>query len=242
MITEFAEYPTKDVFNQNLRTFSPFVVRRAQTLNPHLLVLLANCEEVVDVSCINKASGISEYKGNLTDREILYMVLQKFVEGFLARRERREHWLFDANLELYLSQLQIFSGDKKTSVSSSLSALMSKIDIPELLASESLSQVNLWMNIDPSISALHYDGNHNLLAVLCGSKSITLVSPIYTALLCPGAAYSSTEANHAKFPIETEAYFKQHNIPVQSIELHEGDVLFIPEGIDALTIRAFFPP
>lgn len=230
MITDFAEYPTKDVFNQNMRTFSPFVVRRAQRLNPQLVVLLENCEEVVDVSCIDKASGISEYKGNLTDREILYMELQKFVEGFLARRERREHWLFDTDLNLYLSQLQIFSGDEKITVPGSLSALMSKIEIPELLTTESLSQVNLWMNIDPSVSALHYDGNHNLLAVLCGCKSVTLVSPMYTALLCPGAAYSSTEANHANIPIETEMYLKQENIPVQTIELREGDVLFIPEG------------
>ena len=90
------------------------------------------------------------------------------------------------------------------------------------------------MNIDPSISALHYDGNHNLLVVLSGTKTVTLVSPAYTNLLNPGAAYSTTAANHANCPGDTETYFGEHNIPVVIVEVNEGDAVFIPEGIEIL--------
>jgi hypothetical protein len=121
-------YPSKEVFNAHLHSFSPFVVRQVESLNPTLIAKLAQSDAIVDISCVEKkTSGIPEFKGNLTDREILYMELQKFVGGYIARREGEDHWLFDAELSFYLSQLQIYSGDGKQTIPQSVGSLLSYI-------------------------------------------------------------------------------------------------------------------
>ena len=114
-IDEFRQlYPSKETFNLHLLSFSPFVVRQAEILNPLLMTELAQIDAVVDVSCVDKkADGTPEFKGNITEREILYMELQKFVGGYVARRDSKDHWLFDADLSFYLSQLQVYPGNKE---------------------------------------------------------------------------------------------------------------------------------
>lgn len=83
------------------------------------------------------------------------------------------------------------------------------------------------MNVDTSVSALHYDGFHNILHVDQGSKHVTLISPKYTEFLDPGASYSSSTANHSK---SSSLSSSSSSFLALQCTLYAGDAVFIPEG------------
>jgi hypothetical protein len=225
-------YPDEEQFLLHVNTFCPFISRKVEQLDENLLTQLSLCTDLVDISCIDKFSETLEFKGNVTSRDLLYLELNKFVAAFMARKQGASHWLNETNLNLYLSQLMIYSADKEASIPVGIRSLMSAISTPRVLSKEKCVQINLWLNVDASISSLHYDGNNNLLVVLSGTKTVCLISPRHTSLLNPGPAYSAAEANHAGIPpdMDTEHYLREKGIPMHVVCVEAGDALFIPEG------------
>lgn len=97
-----------------------------------------------------------------------------------------------------------------------LKVLTDDIKQPEFI--DRLDEINLWMNIIPTVSSYHYDSYHGFLCLISGSKKLRLISP-------------------GKF-IHSESLFKEcYNHPLKhldyftyEIELKRGDMLYIPEG------------
>ena len=97
-----------------------------------------------------------------------------------------------------------------------------------------VDQVNLWMNIGPTISSLHYDNYNNVLVVMNGTKHVHLISPEGTSKLKPFAA-TSISANHAHISHVADLLDagQLSATEVMTVTLHEGDALFIPEGTNS---------
>lgn len=101
---------------------------------------------------------------------------------------------------------------------------------------EEIVAVNLWVGGRPTATTLHYDSNHNLLAVLRGAKQVQLFPPSATPGLEAGPVYS-TSANHSRIPVPAQRgdLFRLPRLgetpcPPWVARVEEGDVLFIPEG------------
>ena len=74
------------------------------------------------------------------------------------------------------------------------------------------------MNVKPVVSEYHYDSYQNLLCVIEGTKTVSLIPPSSLIKSCK---------------LETEAYnhaVNRDQKPVFRIVLNKGQVLFIPEG------------
>jgi len=157
------------------------------------------------------------------------MKLKSYLEGFLAHQKGERHWVMDVpGLNLYLSQL---------SVQAVLSGRSWEDHWPPPLRCCDVHEANIWANINPVSSSLHYDGNHNLLYVHSGSKDVLLVSPALTARLQPVGAHTSTP-NHSNIS-RTQLLAQLQQLPhsdslgsksAYRVELGAGDCLFIPEG------------
>jgi hypothetical protein len=129
-------------------------------------------DDLVDVSCVDEDINDNTnniYSGNPTVREKVDMKLSSFAEGFLATERGEQHWLNETKLRFYLSQCSVFCSNPAVEPAQ-LPALTSLIKTPSFLESSSSSSsssssetkikaVNLWMNISPSYSTLHYDAN-----------------------------------------------------------------------------------
>lgn len=229
------EYPsnalTSEHLNKHIHSFEPCVIRGDSNGSPMVDVTneeFTRCNEVVDVSCLPSNSDC-EFKGSISDRKLLLLELKEYCEAFIARRKMND-------LKLYLSQLCLYSSDANEN-SSPLSSAMRRIYatiqhrtvpfIDFIMNSYEVDQTNLWMNIDASTSALHYDGFHNILYVDQGSKHITLISPKYTEILYPGSSHSLSTANHSS--VASSSISSLSEISLTSI-LQPGDAVFIPEG------------
>ena len=96
----------------------------------------------------------------------------------------------------------------------------------------SVSQINLWMNIDSSRTCLHYDQYNNILAVTRGKKVVSLISPQYTSATRAAYQISSGGANHSSASSAEELVANGHLLPHEVLVyvLEAGDTLFIPEG------------
>lgn len=203
---------------------------------------------------IDSASRVQELKGNPTEREYVQLSLAAFTESFVCANNRlhqqrtspadhcssinNHHWLDDTGLNLYLSQAPIYFGQCSGEKHSAhvIEGIMEQVPIPAVLkhidSNCELYQVNLWMNRDEIISSLHLDGNHNILVVHQGSKSVTLVAPDCYAhhpkctYLNPAYATSTHHSTIAYDDIDVVFPRKA----VFHIDLQAGDALFIPEG------------
>ena len=225
------EYPPNalsfDELNKHIHSFQPFVAKGGVVRSPLVDVgmdLFTQCHEVVDVSCLPSDTEC-EFKGSVSDRQLLLMELREYTGAFITRSRMHD-------FKLYLSQHCLYSSD--TNTTSSSSSLMRKIYdairhrdvhvVDFLMKSQDIQQVNLWMNMDTSVSALHYDSFHNILYVDQGSKRVTLVSPEHSQFLSPGASYSSSAGNHSTCASNSLIDFSL------TCTLQAGDSLFIPEG------------
>ena len=128
-----------------------------------------------------------------------------FVE-LVARWERNGngegHFTNDMGLGFYLAQTPIVDNSNAVASSNSSSSggggggsaaaapaaaplahLQNDIDTPELLQQLPgfrLWQTNLWLGTGPSVSATHFDSNHNLLCMIKGCKTVTLYPPYHS--------------------------------------------------------------
>lgn len=177
--------------------------------------------------------------------------LGSYLQGFEACQRGEKHWIMEIpEIDLYLSQLTVLSSSVAAASSTSGLLLLTQRDLPPLLCpqdsqeGEEVHEANVWANINPVSSSLHYDGNHNLLYVSSGCKVVLLVSPRHTALLRPSAAHASTP-NHSALSRDQLVHIlpclqqqkNQHQeegcrtIDAFQVTVHAGDCLFIPEGI-----------
>jgi len=174
-VSVYSSWPGQEDFNKHVSAFLPFVSRGVGKLDLDISHLV-DSEDVVDVSCLDASLGpAAEFRGSADQRELIYMELRKFTDAFVSRQRGDTHWLHDCSLKLFLSQQILFSNEGKF-VPESMRDIMSKITLPQCLKSQEISQVNLWINIDQSVSSLHFDGNHNILLVQSGSKLLSLVA------------------------------------------------------------------
>jgi len=89
---------------------------------------------------------------------------------------------------------------------------------------------NLWACHRQATTNAHYDGRHNILAVLRGAKTITLWSPADTLRLRP-ASIASLASHHMASPDATPTGLLDSRLhKFAPVTLQAGDALFIPEG------------
>ena len=129
-ITEFNNLSDDSKLIDCFNRFIPFVFRKINNQSLNLDILL-NCDAVVDISCVNEeeSSNQIEFKGNSKDRDLIYLEIKKFYEGFLFRRNGKSHWLDSTKIKLYLSQQVIYSCDKSLSIPKELGNLQKKLYI-----------------------------------------------------------------------------------------------------------------
>ncbi|CAM6125523.1 unnamed protein product [Calypogeia fissa] len=141
-----------------------------------------------------------------------------------------EHRALDGHL--YLAQVPIFS--KEAVQETTLSPLMQDIEMPRLLETDRVSDINLWMSMTDSRSSTHYDPYQNLLCVVAGEKKVTLWPPSAAPFLYPlpinGEASNHSGVDFVQPDYKAHPLFHKALSVAQLITLHPGDALFIPEG------------
>lgn len=116
--------------------------------------------------------------------------------------------------------------------------LAGDIDVPAYCLSEAtapdggLKSTNAWFGPAGTVTPLHFDPDHNLLAQAVGRKLVRLYAPSESASLHPveddparanAARVDVDRPDHAAFPLFATA-------PFQEVTLHPGDALYIPPG------------
>ena len=132
-----------------------------------------------------------------------------------------------------------------TSAAEPLAKLASWIRAPSFLFPSKKVQVreiNLWYAPCETRTNTHYDGNHNILIVLKGTKTIELCppgvikgSPIHSAHANHPALWRSDELGwNVTIPpsFETELHAMRHNYKPKAVvvSISAGEAIFIPEG------------
>ena len=189
---------------------------------------------------------------------------------------------FDSEtMRLYIAQELIYSSDEEprrsvivtskgavidgtscTQPREPLASLLPWVRLPSaLFPSEdtTITQINLWYSPDVSRTNMHYDGHHNILIALRGSKTVEILppnaltgSPIHSNHANhPAILRSSTVGGPIKFHdlennLDSMKYMFKADAIVATIS--RGEAIFIPEGwwhrvestADCLAINVWF--
>ncbi|KAF5840817.1 Clavaminate synthase-like protein [Dunaliella salina] len=161
------------------------------------------------------------------------MTLSDFIAKHVAHKEGREHTHAsergqDAKRRGYLAQHPLFD---------QVPALAADVQTPEYCAlSEDeegggLQAVNAWFGPAGTVTPLHTDPYHNLLAQVVGRKYVRLYAPSHTDALYPfqeGLTTNTSQVDldtpdHERFPLSSK-------LPHVDCLLEPGQMLFIPKG------------
>jgi hypothetical protein len=219
----FQPFHAKNIFYE-FPSYSLQELLEAARTRHHLTIEQDTMTLQADILCTSIGN---EFSGEESKLEFISLNLLQFLEGFHASQHDLPHWLKSlTDIQLYLSQLSL------TTFYSLLH--LSSPPIPSLIpghsTGSSLPDGNIWMNINPVRSSLHYDGNHNILIVCQGWKEVTLISPEYSSLLSDHPI-SSVACNHSNLSREKmEETIRLNHLPSMKFRLEEGEALFIPEG------------
>lgn len=231
MYEKYFGWPDREDFERHLDTFQPF-----STAQTHLYKFpkpedLSELPFEVDV-CTTEKDRENLYFGDVIRQDHLRMKLSSFCEGFSATERGDCHWIQSTGLNMYLSQATLFSTN--STIAPVQIRLQEEVEQPLPFARSglSVSQINLWMNIDSSRTCLHYDQYNNILAVTRGKKVVSLISPQYTSATRAAYQISSGGANHSSASSAEELVANGHLLPHEVLVyvLEAGDTLFIPEG------------
>ncbi|KAK4799454.1 hypothetical protein SAY86_024819 [Trapa natans] len=134
--------------------------------------------------------------------------------------------------QTYLAQVSIMNAENKGQ--SQLQILIEDIHVPSILGKRKVSSINLWLNCSKARSSTHYDPHHNLLCIVSGRKQVVLWPPSTSHMLYPMPLYGEA-SNHSSVALDCpnfSVYPRAKNMMEysQTVMLHAGDVLFIPEG------------
>lgn len=206
-----------------------------------ILNALQSATTLVEVSC---ASDNESFSGHPARREKVDLKTRDFAAAWASHQNNEDHWVLHTELCLYLSQCCIFcrSDPKLCELHDANIVQASEDHFHNLCGDVKVDQINLWMNIQQSQSTLHYDANHNLLVLLEGSKTVTLLSPSCTKYLSPASA-ADEHPNHSTLTTNevdalaadiikarTELASKFAGCVCYVVTIYKGDALFIPEG------------
>lgn len=197
------------------------------------------------------------FHGDVERQEKMSFKFGSFCDAFLDVQNRsmntnetaQPHWIQNLGLSLFLSQCTLYNASTAIATATAEEFPREIFDTfqNELSRTFPLSfldrdhndydemfrvdQLNLWMNIGPTISSLHYDNYNNVLVVMKGIKQVHLISPAVTYKLSPFAA-TSISANHAHISHVADLLNSGQlsATEVTTVTLHEGEALFIPEG------------
>lgn len=225
----FKGWPEKELFSQFCGNHVPFLSSGTNFSNysEEVQDLLTTDISLVDISC---AETNEVFNGNPSLREKVDMKASDFVDAWASAKVGRTHWSLSTGLNLYLSQHCLTKDNEDLCTSGYVT--------PSILKDSDavIDQMNVWMNIFPATSTLHYDANNNILVVLEGQKDVTLFSPSATKFVRPAAAHNEypnhslltpTEADDLAVRLRSEA---TTGCLAYSVTLSAGDALFIPEG------------
>ena len=230
-IPKLKGWPNQDLFLKYCGKHVPFQSCETDFSNCHesVLAFLKDDAQIIDISC----AEIGEvFHGNPSRREKVDMKASDFVDAWMLARAGQPHWSLSTGLNLYLSQ----HGLPKVGEYSNTFCC----PIPAIIMESNgvIEQMNLWMNIFPASTTLHYDANNNILVVLEGQKDVTLFSPSATKFLKPAAAHNEYPNHSALTPEEADQLVDSLRTEATdttdclaySVTLSAGDALFIPEG------------
>jgi hypothetical protein len=230
-VQEFHGYPSFEIYRELCDHFQPFVMRglevERETID--LLQVLHGCNELVDLSCTEPGE---DFNGNPLHREAVQVKLSDCIEAYKMFERNERHWLLKSGLRLYLSQLCLYAIDESAVQVKVKEAFDSK---PAIIFNELIDGINVWINFEECSSTLHYDANHNILKVLKGKKTVTLINPNLTHLVHPINAFVESP-NHAeisvadmrKLLLTLDESSRKGN--VYELTVNTGDAIFIPEG------------
>lgn len=232
MSAVYNDWPDKETFDFHVTNFQPFhAVQICFTRYP-TAEDLANMSYKVNV-CSNEGAHGNIFYGDVVRQEHISMTLSSFVEGFLALESKRSHWIHEIDLQLYLSQATLYTTETIKNPLQIIS-LAREVEVPLPLSRSGcfVNQINLWMNISAVQTCLHYDQYDNILILLRGCKTVTLISPAHTNSTRPVYLITGGGANHSMASSAAdligEGSLSPHN--VQTYVLNPGDAIFIPEG------------
>uniref|UniRef100_A0AAV1VM44 JmjC domain-containing protein n=1 Tax=Peronospora matthiolae TaxID=2874970 RepID=A0AAV1VM44_9STRA len=208
-----------------LSQFTPACIHQLSSIQEHR-------DTLVEVACKPRSSGC--YCGNDSARQSIELRFGDFIDYFQAAFTKHSHWLQTVEeLDFYLAQCPIaVLNSSEVGTKATLPAVRNDVCIPACLCDEELIQVNLWMTVRPSRTALHYDAYHNVLVVLYGRKVVTLYAPSETAKLYPFPVHSKS-VNHSQVDVVQPDLAKHARFSealAQQFTITAGDALVIPEG------------
>lgn len=120
---------------------------------------------------------------------------------------------------------------QQTSVPEQFPELLNNIPVEDLLPKDFVTEINLWVGSQNSVSPLHYDIGNNFFIQFHGEKKFTLFSPEQTDYLYPFPVDGNANPHLSQLDIDNPDYKKfplfKNAEPLEA-RLSAGDVLFIP--------------
>lgn len=159
----------------------------------------------------------SSYAENNWSQQL--MTVQQFIHQYVLIKDRQNTG--------YLAQHQLFT---------QVPELLEDIREPEYCcftddedAESEGSDINAWFGPAGTVSPLHFDPKHNLLAQVVGRKTVILYSPKYSDNLYPheGRLLNNTARVDPENP-DYKHFPKYYNTPAFECNLSPGDMLYIP--------------
>lgn len=219
-IAVYSKWCSKAEFDCFVNSFQPALFRGSPMNDDYIDCFLDHtCDEFIDVSILN-CEGV--YLGHPNERACIEMSYSEFMRSFITK---------ETLPDLFLSQCSLLNTNKQRAQINLSEEILHWL--PPFLSAADIDQANLWANIAPACTSLHYDAYHNVLYVLQGSKTVRLMSPAMTAQLHPHCAFAEAPNHSSASWNSLDQYFTQEATMTTNcfeVTILAGAALFIPEG------------